>query len=181
MAAAIDAACRSLGFFRVTGHGVDPELLARMERLARAFFTLDDTAKQPYAMANAGPAWRGWFPVRGELTSGLPDRKEGLYVGLEHPPGHPRVLDGTPLHGANLFPPGGLGPAVLDWLAALRPLADALMRGIAVGLGLPADWFERAPHRRPDRAVPDLPLPGTARQRRRRSSGASVSTRTTGC
>ncbi|HZI44771.1 MAG TPA: 2OG-Fe(II) oxygenase family protein, partial [Ilumatobacter sp.] len=56
---------------------------------------------------------------------------------------HPRVLDGTPLHGINLFPPGGLGPAVLDWLAALRPLADALMRGIAVGLGLPAEWFER--------------------------------------
>ena len=32
----IDAACRSLGFFRVTGHGVDSTLLARMEALARA-------------------------------------------------------------------------------------------------------------------------------------------------
>ena len=59
VAAAIDDACRSLGFFRVTGHGVDPELLARMSRLARAFFELDDAAKQPYAMTNAGPAWRG--------------------------------------------------------------------------------------------------------------------------
>ena len=81
--------------------------------------------------------------MRGELTSGLPDRKEGLYVGLEHSPDHPRVLSGTPLHGANLFPPDGLGPAILEWLDALRPVADALMCGIAVGLGLPADWFER--------------------------------------
>jgi len=143
VAAAIDDACRSLGFFRVTGHGVDGDRLERMNRLARDFFEFDDAAKQPYAMTNAGPAWRGWFPVRGELTSGLPDRKEGLYVGLEHADDHPRVREGTPLHGNNLFPPGGLGPAVLDWLAALRPLADALMRGIAVGLGLPAEWFEQ--------------------------------------
>jgi isopenicillin N synthase-like dioxygenase len=143
VAGEIDAACRSLGFFRVAGHGVERELLTRMQQLACDFFALDDAAKRPYAMANAGPAWRGWFPVRGELTSGLPDRKEGLYVGLEHPPDHPRVLQGTPLHGANLFPPGGLRSVVLDWLDALRPVADALMRGIAVGLGLPAEWFEQ--------------------------------------
>jgi isopenicillin N synthase-like dioxygenase len=138
----IDAACRSLGFFRVGGHGIDPTLLGRMDRLAREFFALPDEHKQAYAMAHAGPGWRGWFPVRGELTSGRPDRKEGLYVGLDHGADHPRVLAGTPLHGANLFPPGELGPVVLAWLDAVRPVADALMRAIAVGLGLPASWFE---------------------------------------
>jgi isopenicillin N synthase-like dioxygenase len=143
VAAQIDTACRTLGFFRVTGHGIDPRLLGRLNRLARQFFDQPEASKAPYAMANAGSAWRGWFPVRGELTSGTPDRKEGLYVGLEHPPDHPRVVTATPLHGPNLFPPGELGPTVLDWLAALRPVADALMRGIAVGLGLSPDWFER--------------------------------------
>jgi isopenicillin N synthase-like dioxygenase len=143
VAARIDAACRSLGFFRVTGHGIAPDLLPRLDRLAREFFDLPDAAKQPYAMAHAGSAWRGWFPVRGELTSGIADRKEGVYVGLEHPADHPRVRDGTPLHGANLFPPGELGPAILAWLDALRPVADALMRAVAVGLGLPAGWFEQ--------------------------------------
>ena len=34
-------------------------------------------------MAEGGRAWRGWFPVGGELTSGLPDRKEGIYFGAE--------------------------------------------------------------------------------------------------
>lgn len=143
VAAEIDAACRSLGFFRVTGHGVAPELLDRLEAAARAFFEQPDAVKSGYAMARAGAAWRGWFPVRGELTSGTPDRKEGIYVGLEHPDDHPRVLAGTPLHGANLFPPGDLGPAVLAWLDAMRPIADALMGAIAVALGLDRDWFER--------------------------------------
>lgn len=139
----IDRACRDLGFFRVTGHGLDPLLLADLDREARAFFEQPDEVKARVAMPLAGAAWRGWFPVRGEVTSGRPDRKEGLYVGEHHAHDHARVLDGTPLHGANLYPPGGLGPAIDAWMAALRPVADAVMRGIALALGLPADWFER--------------------------------------
>ena len=36
-------------------------------------------------MARGGRAWRGWFPVGGELTSGVPDLKEGIYFGAELP------------------------------------------------------------------------------------------------
>ncbi len=143
VAVRIDTACRELGFFRITGHGIDPTLLARMDTAARRFFDEPEAAKQQVAMPLAGSAWRGWFPVRGEVTSGVPDRKEGLYVGIEHLQDHARVLNGTPLHGANLFPPGELSPAITAWLDALTPVAAALMRGIAVGLGLPPDWFER--------------------------------------
>lgn len=139
----IDSACRRLGFFRIVGHGIDPSLLNDMDAAARAFFARPDDVKQRVAMPLAGSAWRGWFPVRGEVTSGVPDRKEGLYIGLEHPADHQRVLDGTPLHGANLFPPGPLGPAVTAWLEAVTPVAAAVMRGVAVGLGLESDWFER--------------------------------------
>lgn len=131
----IDAACRALGFFRVTGHGIGPQLMAALDAEARAFFAQPDDVKAAIAMAKAGPAWRGWFPVRGEVTSGRPDRKEGLYVGTNLGP-HPRVAAGTPLHGANLYPPGALGPAIDAWIAALGPVADAVMRGIARALGL---------------------------------------------
>ena len=143
VAARIDTACRELGLFLIIGHGIPTELLERMDSAARRFFDRPDAVKQQIAMPAAGPAWRGWFPVRGEVTSGVPDRKEGLYVGLEHPADHPRVLDGTPLHGANLFPPGDLGPAVTAWIDAVVPVAAAVMRGIAMGLGLPPDWFDR--------------------------------------
>jgi isopenicillin N synthase-like dioxygenase len=140
----IDRACRDIGFFRITGHGIDRDLLGRLDVAARQFFAQPDDVKQAIAMPNGGSAWRGWFPVGGELTSGRPDRKEGLYVGTEHPPTHPRVLAGVPLHGPNLFPaePADLGPAILEWLTQLEPVAAAVMRGIAIGLGLSATWFE---------------------------------------
>lgn len=141
----IDAACRVNGFFVITGHGVDPDLLARLDAGARAFFAHPEADKARVAMARGGRAWRGWFPVGGELTSGVPDLKEGLYFGTELPADHPRVRAGIPLHGANLFPadPPDLRPAVLAWIDALTTLAHRVMRGVALGLGLDADWFER--------------------------------------
>ena len=141
---AIDAACRNVGFFGIVGHGVDTTLRVRLEEASRSFFAEPDHVKAQVAMPRAGKAWRGWFPVGGELTSGVPDLKEGLYVGLDHSAEHPRVRAGTPLHGLNQFPAAhpGLRDAVTHWLDALRPVADAVMRGIAVGLGMPATWFE---------------------------------------
>ena len=142
VASQIDAACRALGFFRVTGHGIEPELFRRLDAASRDFFALPAAEKAKYEMARAGSAWRGWFPVRGEITSGRPDRKEGVYIGIDHDREHPRVRSSTPLHGANLLPPGELSAAVAAWLTAQRAVADAVMRGIALGLGLPYDWFE---------------------------------------
>ena len=111
-AASIDAACRDVGFFAITGHGVDSDLQDQLEAASHEFFQQPESAKEQLAMANAGAAWRGWFPVGGELTSGIPDRKEGIYFGTEHPLDHPRVLSSVPLHGANQFPtePPTLGP-----------------------------------------------------------------------
>jgi isopenicillin N synthase-like dioxygenase len=143
VARAIDAACRDVGFFYVVGHGVDPSLPTRLGQLARSFFALGESEKSSIAMPVAGKAWRGWFPLGGELTSGVPDGKEGIYFGAELGPDHPRVRDGVPLHGANLFParPAALQPAVLAYLDAMTSLGHVLMSGIARALGLDAGWF----------------------------------------
>ncbi len=141
--AEVDRACRDTGFLLVTGHGVDRELRDELERLFREFFALPDEVKAQIAMDRGGVAWRGWFPVGGELTSGRPDRKEGVYFGTELPPDDPRVRAGTPLHGPNLFPaePAGLGPVVLRWLEQVTALGQAVLRGVALGLGLDEGWF----------------------------------------
>jgi isopenicillin N synthase-like dioxygenase len=141
----IDAACRRLGFFYVVGHGVDEALEARLDDAARQFFALDPAAKERVAMARGGRAWRGWFPLEGELTSGRPDAKEGVYFGAELGLDDPRVRAGTPLHGLNLFPAEvpELRTVVLEHLDAMTTLGHALMRGMALGLGLDADWFDR--------------------------------------
>ncbi|HEY3724781.1 MAG TPA: 2-oxoglutarate and iron-dependent oxygenase domain-containing protein [Acidimicrobiia bacterium] len=142
----IDVACRDQGFFSIVGHGIDPALLARLESLAREFFALDDSEKAAIAMARGGRAWRGWFPLGGELTSGVPDRKEGVYFGEELTPDDPRVVARLPLHGPNLFParPAALRTAVLETLDALTFLGHRLMTGFALALGLDAGWFDRA-------------------------------------
>lgn len=144
-AQAMDGACRSFGFFLISGHGVDPASLARLDALARGFFALPDEEKAAIAMAHGGRAWRGWFPEGGELTSGRPDHKEGLYFGAELPADDPRVRAGLPLHGPNQFPasPAELRAAVLAWIEAMTGLGHALVRGLAIGLGLAPDWFDR--------------------------------------
>ena len=142
-ARAIAAACRASGFFYVVGHGLDPRLLARLDAASRRFFALPASVKQQIAMARGGRAWRGYFPVGTELTSGAPDRKEGLYFGAELSPDHPRVRAGLPLHGANLFPEQvpELRPAVLEYMAALARVAARLLTGIARALELAPDYF----------------------------------------
>jgi isopenicillin N synthase-like dioxygenase len=127
VADAVDRACREHGFFYVVGHGVDPALQRRLETCARSFFEQSDEMKSSIAMAKGGRAWRGWFPVGGELTSGVPDRKEGIYFGAEHAPG-----DARPLHGPNLFPNEELREVVLAWLDAMTALAYRLASAMGI-------------------------------------------------
>src|SRR5919197_1802727 len=104
VAAKMGQACRECGFFYIIGHGVDEHLQRRLEEVSRHFFAQDLETKLEISMSRGGKAWRGYFPVGGELTSGKPDLKEGIYFGAELKEDHPLVKAGTPLHGPNLFP-----------------------------------------------------------------------------
>lgn len=138
----IRSACRECGFFYITGHGVDEALQERLERLSRQFFAQPLEAKLEIRMALGGRAWRGYFPVGDELTSGQPDQKEGIYFGAELPDDHPQVRAGTPLHGRNLFPSlPNFRETVLDYMAQMTRLGHALMAGMALSLGLEEIYF----------------------------------------
>ena len=147
VARAIGDACRAHGFFYVVGHGIDPALGSRLEELSHRFFALPEPVKQRYAMALGGRAWRGGFPLGGELTSGRPDWKEGLYLGSELGLDHPRVRAGMPLHGPNLLPGDdvlpGFGDTITAWMAAVTALGHRVMAAIARSLDLPDDYFAR--------------------------------------
>jgi isopenicillin N synthase-like dioxygenase len=96
-------------------------------------------------MDQGGRAWRGFFPVGGELTSGRPDLKEGIYFGIELPDDDPRVRAGTLLHGRNLFPRQvpELRTSVLAYLDAMTEVAQAVLGGVALSLGLDEDYFAK--------------------------------------
>lgn len=129
VADALDQACADVGFFYVVGHGVGDALGERLESAARDFFDRPDAEKASVSMAVGGRAWRGWFPLGGELTSGVPDGKEGFYFGAEEPPSD------VPLHGPNVWPATvpQLRGAVLDWIDAMT----ALGRQLCAVLGVP--------------------------------------------
>ncbi len=163
-ATAIERACRDSGFFYVSGHGVPAALIARMDAAAREFFALPEATKLEIAMEHGGRAWRGFFPVGAELTSGRPDRKEGIYFGTED------SSSDRPLHGRNLFP--SQVPALRDDGSRIpRPVVGDRAGRAARGGGQPrpgSGVLRGRVHAQPDGAVPDLPLPTDATRRRRR-------------
>jgi isopenicillin N synthase-like dioxygenase len=102
-------ATQRVGFFYVRGHGVSVELQQDLEYVAKQFFGLSREEKEKISMGKGGKAWRGFFAVGDELTSGIPDQKEGIYFGSELTADHP-----LPLHGANQWPEGDLGQHMRD-------------------------------------------------------------------
>lgn len=144
-------ACARHGFFYIAGHGVDEALERRLEEATAHFFSLPVEAKQQIAMTEGGRAWRGWFPLGGELTSGIPDIKEGLYFGEELGPDDFRVRAGWPMHGGNLFPAEvpELRSAVLDFIAAQCGVGQRVLQAMARSLELAPDFFERQLTARP--------------------------------
>lgn len=143
VASQIGQACRQSGFFYIVGHGVDEGLQQRLEQLSCQFFAQDLQTKLEIRMALGGKAWRGYFPVGDELTSGKPDLKEGIYFGAELAADHPLVKAQTPMHGSNLFPSNIplFRETVLEYMEAMTQLGHKLMAGIALSLGLEESYF----------------------------------------
>ncbi|HEY7640162.1 MAG TPA: 2-oxoglutarate and iron-dependent oxygenase domain-containing protein [Steroidobacteraceae bacterium] len=140
----LDLACSEFGFFYLTGHEVSEQLTERLLQLSRSFFARDEADKLRIHMSQGGRAWRGYFPVGGELTSGQPDLKEGLYFGTELDESDPRVRAGMPMHGANLFPDiPQFRDTVLEYMRALETTGQHVLSLLAQGLRLDADYFQR--------------------------------------
>ena len=133
----IDTACRDVGFFAVPLDASLRPLRDEVIAIATEFFALPEAEKAKVSMSVGGNAWRGWFPLGGELTSGVPDRKEGFYYGAHLPP------DPRPMHGPNIWPtlPAGMKQAVTAWMAAMEALGQRLLRLMAQGLQQPTDLF----------------------------------------
>ena len=118
VAAEVDAALQSVGFFLITGHGVPGELRAQVRAEARAFFALPRETKQRYAVTVGG---RGWLPPGVEAngyaegTQTPPDLKESFAVGADQLTGDSEV-DGYWFQ-PNIYPAEApaLQPAVLAY------------------------------------------------------------------
>ena len=146
VADALDAACTDLGFFVVTGHGLDSGLRAETMEQARRFFALPFEEKMEISIAKSS-CHSGYVPSKAEtLDDALgADAKEALDITYDRGPDHPEVVAGTPLHGPAQWP-SALMPAfksVADEYAhACLEINTHLMRGLALALGLAPEVFE---------------------------------------
>ncbi len=139
-------ACRDPGFFYLTGHGVPPELDRAVMRVARRFFALPEDAKRALDIA-ASPHFRGYTPVHGEITRGVPDRREQLDLGAEER-AEPVSADDPAwrkLRGPNQWPAAlpEMRPIVLEWMQRMDRVGLTLMHALALGLEQPGGYFDR--------------------------------------
>eukprot|EP01095_Lingulamoeba_sp_RSL-Kostka_P000536 TRINITY_DN10813_c0_g1_i1.p1 TRINITY_DN10813_c0_g1~~TRINITY_DN10813_c0_g1_i1.p1 ORF type:complete len:359 (+),score=96.86 TRINITY_DN10813_c0_g1_i1:159-1235(+) len=135
----IHSACKDVGFFYIKNHGISVELQNNLEELSRLFFDQPVEEKLKIDMNKGNTiSWRGFFPLGREMTSGIPDKKEGLYLGLDHNNDHKRVISNTPTFGVNKLPDNidNFRETILEYLDKLVDLAHILMRGIGIALNL---------------------------------------------
>ncbi|MBO6640179.1 MAG: isopenicillin N synthase family oxygenase [Roseitalea sp.] len=144
IAAEIRAACEDKGFMYVTGHGVPETAISALRSEAEAFFErpMDEKAAISKDLSHCN---RGYEPLAAQtLEPGAPpDQKEGFYIGVEIPENDPRVKARKFNHGPNQWPTQqpGFRAAADAYFAHMTDLGAKLMKGIALSLDLPADYF----------------------------------------
>jgi isopenicillin N synthase-like dioxygenase len=144
VARALGEACRTIGFFYVTGHGIAPAAVAASFAAARRFFAQPLDRKQALSITRS-PHNRGYVAFEGErLDETKPgDLKEAFNIGLDLADDHPEVLARRPFRGVNLWPDlPGWRATILDYFDAAWTVGRLLHRGFALDLGAPEDFFE---------------------------------------
>lgn len=144
----IRRACIEVGFFYIKGMPVDSVNTDTMLAESRYFFSRPEEEKRRIELKLAGKAWRGYFSVGEELTSGVADMKEGIYFGTDE-----EGAGRGPLRGRNQYP----GRQYVDsatgeerthllfersvplHLVLMRQIGQALMQAVALSLDLPHD------------------------------------------
>lgn len=149
--AAVEDACRRVGFLTVVGHGVPSEVIDDAWRAARAFFDLPLDDRMAVAMPRPGYPY-GYSPMKGETLAnslgngGHPDLKQSFAIGPVDPPVHHFAdADEEFAWSPNLWPEV-LPEMRAAWERYYREMAELsarLMRVMALALELPEHHFDR--------------------------------------
>lgn len=142
----LGAAARRPGFFLLANHDVSRRVIEETFEAAGALFALPQTEKDAVSIRRS-PHNRGYVGDGVEAldrASGVKDRKEAFNIGLDLAADDPRVVANEPFRGVNLWPAlPGFHETTLRYFDACLAQGLALMRAVALDLGLPEDRFGR--------------------------------------
>ncbi len=127
------AAASEVGFLHVTGHGIAPAVVERLQAAAKRFF--DQSVKRKLkSYIGDSTNHRGYVPVGEENFMQGKDRKEAFDLALDLPA--ERVAAGHPMLGPNRWPDlPGFREDVMGYYAAAFAVGRRLLRGFAMALG----------------------------------------------
>jgi isopenicillin N synthase-like dioxygenase len=147
-AAALDVACREVGFVQIVGHRVPDGARDDLAGGLDEFFALPPEVK---AASRRDPsANRGYTPPRTEslsgslgLANGAGDFYEAYVVGTERS-AFPHLDLPAASYADNNWPDAapGFRPAVERWFAEMQVVSRALLHACTDALELPAGWFD---------------------------------------
>ncbi|KAK1533137.1 hypothetical protein CPAR01_09845 [Colletotrichum paranaense] len=142
----LEAACRSHGFFQLTGHGIPQSLLDAALDQSKELFSLPLEVKEKYDK-NLGGFNRGYERLRSQNFEALAqgDLKEGYYFGKDLRIDNPKVLERKFNLGPNKYPKDVTDPVqfrkvIDDYHAAMCVLAEIIIRTLCATIGNDDDW-----------------------------------------
>ncbi|MAM00144.1 MAG: 2OG-Fe(II) oxygenase [Alteromonadaceae bacterium] len=142
-AAELGRACREVGFFYATDHGIPESVLQAAFAGARDLFGLSPAKKEALSIKRS-PHNRGYVAMADEKLnpeSGS-DMKEAFNIGTDFPEDHPDVVAGKPFRGVNFWPPiPGWRSQALNYFDHCLELGRTIHRGFSLDLGLNEDFF----------------------------------------
>ena len=140
----IGKAAGEVGFFYVSGAGVDDAVFERMLAATKEFFALPADEKMRYYIG-LSKCHRGYVPPGEEgLATGVPEVKEAFDTALDLPADDPDYLAGNPMLGPNTWPDlAGFADAVTAYYRAVLDVGHGLLWAFAVALGEDPDTFSK--------------------------------------
>jgi len=140
VARALHKASQGLGFIYASGHGIPDGVIQNARNAAYRFFRLDDSEKADVVVSQQH---RGWLkPGAAKMAdTAKADLKESFIWGLQNAQGHTQI--DHPLRGPNQWPSGipEMQAAAMAYFESAHNVAAVLMRGFALGLDLPENYF----------------------------------------
>ncbi|MBC2885564.1 isopenicillin N synthase family oxygenase [Ochrobactrum sp. CM-21-5] len=151
------------GFFYLTGHGVEPKLIADVVATAKRFFALPEKEKLKIEMIKTSN-FRGYNRAGLERTRGEQDWREQLDINTEAEP--VEIAPDSPawkrLMGPNQWPEAlpELKPLLLAYQAEVTRVGIDILKAIAEALGQQQDFFAQVYEPRPSQLLKIIRYPG---------------------